>query len=137
MFSKTITLYSLHNDVWYPTVLHGCSLVVDKSARQAQTGLENEDKAILHIPKKSITAAGVEVVGPKEYNSLPSPTGYITFQEGSGFFIEGESDYSIVNDDDYISGYYDYLNKSMDGVYLITSASSEYSLIPHYEITGK
>lgn len=137
MFSKTVTLYNLHNDIWYPTVLHGCSLVIDKSARQVQTGIEGEDRATLHIPKSSIDAAGVEVIGPKAYKALSTPTGYITFCEGTDFFAEGEEDVNYVEDEGYPSGYFDSLNRRRDGVYRITSASSEYSLIPHYEITGK
>lgn len=136
MFSKTITLYNLHGDTWRPTVLHNCCLITDKAARQAQTGIENADRASLYIPKASVEAAGASVVSPKEYEAMNNPSGYITFNEGTDFFVRGEQDTAAVNDEDYPSGYYDYLNRTKDDVFLITSAA-DYDLIPHYEISGK
>lgn len=136
MFSETITLYNLHEDEWYPTVLHGCCLICDKAARQAQTGIENADKASLYIPKSSIDAANVVAIGPKEYEALRNPAGYITFNEGTDFFIKGEQQTVIIGDEDYPSGYYNYINQVKDDVYMITSAA-EYDLIPHYEIAGR
>lgn len=136
MHDQTITLYNLHNDTWYPTVLPYCHLIVDRAARQKDTGLENADAAKLHIMQKSIEAAGVSVVGPKEYDALSDPAGKITFHEGKDFFVKGEWEASAVSDDDWMYGYYDHMNKANDGVYLITSAA-EYYLIPHWEIIGK
>ncbi len=135
IFCRTITLFNLHGDVWYPTVLHNCSLVCDKAARQAATGLENADSATLYILRESVEEAGVEVIGPKAYDRLSHPDGYITFHTGKDFFAEGEYT-GTENDEEYMSGYYDYLNKIQDGVYLITSAAS-YDLLPHWELTGK
>lgn len=135
IFCRTITLFNLHEDVWYPTVLHNCCLICDKAARQATTGLENADSASLYILRESVEEAGVEVIGPKTFDSLGQPGAHITFHEGKDFFAEGEYT-ETVNDEDYTSGYYNHLNKTRDGVYLITSAAG-YDLIPHWEITGK
>lgn len=48
---------------------------------------------------------------------------------------------TVIADSDYATrvdgGFYDYLNKRRDSVYLITSASSPYTIIQHFEISGK
>lgn len=136
IFCRTITLFNLHGNTWHPTVLHNCCLISDKAARQAATGLENADSASLYILPESVEEAGVEVVGPKAYDSLSDPAGYISFHEGTDFFAEGEYEEESVDDDEYKSGYYSHLNKTRDGIHLITSAA-RYDLIPHWEIIGK
>ena len=54
--------------------------------------------------------------------------------------MEGKYPETVIADEDYTSrtnnGFYDYLNKKMDNVFLITSVGS-YTLIPHFEIGGK
>ncbi len=52
--------------------------------------------------------------------------------------MEGEYPETVIADEDYTSRtnkgfFYDYLNKKMDNVFLITSVGS-YTLIPHFEI---
>ena len=41
-----------------------------------------------------------------------------------------------LSDNDYVEGFYDYMNSTFDGVYAITSVA-KFDLIPHFEITGK
>ena len=63
----------------------------------------------------------------------------VTFASGD-FFIEGEHDEKMIADEDYQSrrdgGFYDYMNKNHDNVFLITNVGT-YTLIPHFEIGGK
>lgn len=85
--------------------------------------------------------AGKKYLPPKEWISqvndiLPK---IVTLASGD-FFVEGEYSEEIVADEDYRSridgGFYDYMNKKHDNVFLITSVGM-YTLIPHFEIGGK
>ena len=43
----------------------------------------------------------------------------------------------VINDDDYDTGFYDYMNVEYDNVFSISTVSGAYDLIKHFEITGK
>lgn len=48
----------------------------------------------------------------------------------------------VIADEDYESGisstgFYDFMNKNHDFVFLITNVGGPYTLIPHFEIGGK
>lgn len=149
MYDKTITLFNRYSsrlgDTWYPTVIHNVQLIADKSAIIAQYGAESSDKALLHIRYETVDGtpviAGKPYKTPKEWdrqtNDLLSQT--LTFTDGQyfDFFMldEYESEQPI-NDDAYIDGFYNYINSNYDNVFAITSVGL-YSLIPHFEITGK
>ena len=59
MFTDTITVFnyykdSLKNVTWYPTVIHGVNLLIDKAAIVAKYGAESKDNALLNIPCKHV-----------------------------------------------------------------------------------
>lgn len=149
MYSETVTIFNrlktAQGITWYPTVLHNVDLNTDKGANVAKTGLESADTARLHVRYTfidgAITIAGKTYKRPKEWaaqavHKLPTS---ITFTGGTDFFIRGEYDETPVNDSDpaYKNGFYDYINKTRDDVYLITTVGGPYKLIPHFEIGGK
>lgn len=53
MYSGTVTLFNRYKsrlgDMWYPTVIHGVNIQIDKAAIIAKYGAESKDNAILNI----------------------------------------------------------------------------------------
>lgn len=172
MFTDTITVFnyykdSLKNVTWYPTVIHGVNLLIDKAAIVAKYGAESKDNALLNIPckhvkneyakegellfhtfvkcKKIIDGESVfvekEWLPPKEWerqtnDKLPET---ITFASGTGFdfFMLGEyPEKEPIFDEKFRNGFFEEVKKEYDFVFAITSVGM-YSVIPHFEITGK
>lgn len=151
MYDKTVTVFNKYTDqndniYWYPHVLCGVDLIIDKAANVAKTGLDSADTANLHV--KYHTVDGTVMVGdkpylpPKEWENQPNDdlSESITFASGD-FFMQGEYTETPILDSDYANrvdgGFYDYLNKRHDYVFLITTVGGPYTLIPHFEIGGK
>lgn len=64
MYDRTITVFNRSGSekngfVWFPTIIDGVDLVVDKGAVMAKTGLSDADKANLHIRYISIEGCPV------------------------------------------------------------------------------
>lgn len=150
MYDKVVTIFNKYTDQtgeihWYPHVLSGVDLVVDKAANVAKTGLDSADAANLHV--KYYISDGRKMVGafpylpPKEWEQQPNDElpKSITFDSGD-FFLEGEYDETPILDSNYANrvggGFYDYINKRRDNVFLITNVGGPYTLIPHFEIGG-
>ena len=149
MFTDTITVFnyykdSLKNVTWYPTVIHGVNLLIDKAAIVAKYGAESKDNALLNIHYQTVDGQimvdGKPYLTPKEWerqtnDKLPET---ITFTSGVDFdfFMLGEyPTIEPISDDDYIDGFYNYVNDEYDFVFAITSVA-QYSAIPHFEIMG-
>lgn len=149
MFSDTVTVFNRYKsrlgDMWYPTVIYGANLQIDKAAIIAKYGAESKDNAILNIHYQlvdgQIVINGKPYLPPKEWDvqtndKLPNT---ITFTGGTDFdfFVLGE--YPVIDpiaDDDYLDGFYNHVNSSYDFVFSISSVA-QYSTIPHFEILGK
>ncbi len=143
----TITVFNRYENrqigtyTWYPHVITGCNLIVDKAANIAKTGLENSDVAKLHIPYSNIngifTIDGLIYLPPKEWDAQTNDaySSTITFTDGEDFFMRGEYPEDPQDDDAHVGGLYAYLNKRYDDVYKITTVGM-YRLIPHFEIGG-
>lgn len=151
MYDKTVTVFNKYTDqndniYWYPHVLSGVDLIIDKAANVAKTGLDSADTANLHV--KYHSGNGTVMVGdkpylpPKEWENQPNDDlpGSITFASGD-FFMQGEYAETPILDSDYANridgGFYDYINKRHDYVFLITTVGGPYTVIPHFEIGGK
>ncbi len=57
MYDKTVTVFNKYTDkndaiYWYPHVISGVTLITDKAANVAKTGLDTADTANLHVPFK-------------------------------------------------------------------------------------
>ena len=150
MFTDTITVFnyykdSLKNVTWYPTVIHGVNLLIDKAAIVAKYGAESKDNALLNIHYQTVDGQimvdGKLYLPPKEWerqtnDKLPET---ITFASGTGFdfFILGEyPEIKPILDEEYRNGFFEEVKKEYDFVFAITSVGM-YSVIPHFEITGK
>ena len=148
MYSDTVTIFNRYEsrlgDMWYPTVLRCVNFMSDRSAIVQKYGEQSKDNAVVNVRYENVNGKafvdGKEYFQPKEWdrqtNDRLSHT--ITFTPGEkfDFFYIGEYSEEPISDDDYMEGFYDYMNSTFDGVYAITSVA-KLDLIPHFEITGK
>ena len=149
MYTDKITLFNFYRsslgDMWYPHLIENCNLLIDKSAIVAKYGAESKDNAILNIRYCSVD--GDIMIGdklylpPKEWERQTNDklADSITFASGTDFdfFMLGE--YPMqgpINDDEYRNGFFEEVKKEYDYVFAITSVA-KYTVIPHFEITGK
>lgn len=151
MFKDTITVFNRYVDslgaiTWYPTVISGVNLNIDKASIIAKYGAESRDSVVLNVPYKIIDevkkVAKKAYLPPKEWENqtndmLPET---ITFSDNAvdfDFFFVGAWDGTTsIRDEDFgRHGFYDYMNNRYDYVFVIT-AVAEYSAIPHFEIMG-
>lgn len=144
MYQDTITLFNRkpgdrgHGDTWYPTVIHGVNLNIDRAAILAKYGAESQDNAVLHIrytkSGNQIMVAGKPWMPPKSWDKTEDS---ITLNPDGDFFVLGEWNGGIVSDDDHgPDGFYAKMNREHDYVFSISSVAC-YSVIPHFEIMGK
>lgn len=146
MYRDTVTLFNRYarreGDVWYPTVLHGVDLNVDKAAILAKYGAESNDTARLHVKyqrrEDGIYVADKLWLPPKEWENQTNDVmaDSLTFAGGSDFdFVwAGTWTGGVVNDNDYgPEGFYNEWNTRHDDVFAISSVA-RYSVIPHFEI---
>lgn len=150
MYDKTVTVFNKYTDqndniYWYPHVLSGVDLIIDKAANVAKTGLDSADTANLHVKYHidgTVMVGNKPYLPPKEWEKQPNDdlSESITFASGD-FFMQGEYAETPILDSDYANrvdgGFYDYINKRHDYVFLITTVGGPYTLIPHFEIGGK
>lgn len=149
MYKDTVTIFNRFKnksgDAWYPSVLHNVNINLDKATINEKYGEKSQDNVILNVqftPDSSDKKIGTKIwKPPKEWEKqdldlLPQA---ITFTPGQNFdfFYLGEwGNETPISDNDYTDGFYNYMNSKHDYVFAITSASC-YSVIPHFEITGK
>lgn len=148
MYSDTITLFNHYKsrlgDMWYPTVIHGANLLIDKAAIIAKYGTESKDNAILNIHYDTVDGQimvdGKPYFPPKEWDRQTNDklAETITFASGNDFdfFVLGEYESTgPIADDDFIDGFYNHVNDEYDFVFAVTSVA-KYTAIPHFEIMG-
>lgn len=146
MYSDTVTLFNrkrnTSGDTWYVTVLSGVDFNADKAAIMSRYGANSQDRALLHVKVDGSMVGGKTYLLPKAWQEQTLDavlSSSLTFTDGEGFdfFIFGEWDGdTVVEDNDYPAGLYDYCNKHYDHCYAVTSAA-QYSVIPHIEVTGR
>ncbi len=124
MYDKTITLYNRsHNangDTWYPTVLTGVNLIMDKALNVQRYGENNENSASLHV-KYTLGAGnnsrggGKKYKEPKAWAEIASEDidEYISFKTGNDgdFFIVGDHGLEVIDDNSFTSGFLNYAKK--------------------------
>lgn len=149
MYDKTVTLFNYYESKqagiyrWYPSVLRNVSVITDKAALLAKYGQETQDSAVMHV--FCTERDGGRYVGDKlwlppiawenQVNDLLPET--LTFGSGDFFWIGEWPDTDPVNDDNYMDGFMDDMARKHDFVFRISSVGGPYSLIPHFEITGR
>lgn len=153
MYRDTITLFNRkpgergQGDTWYPTVIKGVNLNIDKAAILAKYGAESQDNAVLHIRYRKKNGEITIVCDPEKEKPWMPPKQWdqtedsLTFTGGNNFdfFWQGEWDGGIVTDSDErwnTEGFYNYMNRTQDYVFAVSSVAM-YSVIPHFEIMGK
>lgn len=148
MYQDVVTMFNRkpggrgEGDTWYPTVITGVNLNIDRAAILAKYGADSQDNAVLHIRYRKdggeIMVAGKPWLSPKEWDGTEDS---LTFAGGNSFdfFWQGEWDGGIVTDSDSRwadEGFYSYMNRTHDYVFAVSSVAL-YSVIPHFEIMGK
>ena len=150
MYQDTITLFNRkegsEGDIWYPSVLRNVQLNFDRAAIPGKYGAEASDGAVLHIRYKSdgekIMVGDKQWRPPKEWEQLSDHSQAITFKTGNRFDFFWLGDWGSedpVTDSDYTADtdFYTYMNRKYDYVFAVSSVGGPYSVIPHFEITGK
>lgn len=149
MYQDTITLFnkyidSMGNTMWFPHVLSGVNLIVDKAVINAKYGEVSKDNAVLNVRYKKngdvIMIDDKPYLPPKEWENqtndkLPNS---ITFSsEGTEFDFFMLGDYGNTEPilDEY-GDFYNEMQKNHDFVFAITGVA-KLTVIPHFEITGK
>lgn len=150
MYNDTITLFNRkegrEGDTWYPTVIKNADLNIDKAAILAKYGPEAKDTAVLHVRYQN--KDGKKIISekpwmpPKEWDAQLDPVKAITFTDGDRFdffWLGAWEGADQIEDADYFAytDFYTYMNKTHDFVFAISSVGGPYSVIPHFEITGK
>lgn len=149
MYSDTVTVFnryvdSFKNTTWYPSVIKGVNLNIDKAAIVAKYGAESKDNAVLNIHYQEVDGHifldGKPYLPPKEWDRQTNDklAESITFTSGKDFdfFILGEyPETNPILDEDYLDGFYNHVNEEYDFVFAITSVA-KYTAIPHFEIMG-
>ena len=144
MFQDTVTVFNRRGEMWYPTVLENVKLIVDRASMAARYGAQVNDRAVVLVPlaknENGDPAAGGKVyVTPKVWAALETPREAVTFASGEefDFLVAGPWPDDPVQDSDYgVRGFYDYMNRTRDEVYAVTSVS-RFETLPHLEITGR
>lgn len=149
LYNDTITLFNRYTnrdgDTWYPTVIRGVNLNIDRAAIVAKYGAQSSDSAVLNVGYL-LDGGNKIIVGkpwraPKAWEEQPNDElgCSLTFKGGStfDFFYVGEwQGTEPIADAEYSGGFYTYMNDRYDNVFAITSVGM-YSVIPHFEILGK
>ena len=149
MYNDTVTVFnryvdSLKNTIWHPHVLSGVNLIVDKAVIAEKYGEVSKDNAVMNVKYRfvdgNIAIGDKPYLPPKEWENQTNDklSESITFSNEStefDFFMIGDygSEEPIL--DEY-GDFYSEMQKRYDYVFAITSVA-KYSVIPHFEITGK
>lgn len=151
MYKDTITLFNRYTTkdrkiIWYPTIMRGVNLDVDKASIIAKCGTNSQDNAVLNVQYHSgddaVMVGDKQYILPKEWKrqseeSLPDTLTFTAGTQEFDFFYTGEWESNEpILDENYTSGFYSYMNNNYDNVFAITSVS-QYSVIPHFEVVGK
>lgn len=147
IYKQTVTVFnrvkSNDDTFWYPTVIENVHLITDRSIIISTYGEQSADNAKLHIRYKPVSGSAVvngkTYMPPKQFRAEGTPGGNITFAFGDDFDFIMEGAYSEagpIDDAAYKNGFYNYMNKTYDNVFAITSVS-KFNLLPHFEISAR
>ena len=102
IFKQTITLFNRkvvrENTLWYPFVISGVHLIMDKSAIYAAYGEQSADNAMVHImfskSGNDAVVGGKTYILPKEWARSGNPQRNFTLAFGDDFDFIMEGEYS-------------------------------------------
>lgn len=133
-YKDTVTIYNhfesqgSYEEFWYPTVLTGVRLLIQKGARVAATGRNDADTAILHILTDDLEKM---YLLPKQWQGVKDKAAFFTIATGD-FFVEGNTSAEALEQENFAQ----YMKEKYDNCFQVTTVDS-YSLIPHIEVGGK
>ena len=146
MFDRTVTLYNYHKSdgKWYGSIISGCSLTDTYSSSKSGYGVGNTGSANIHFhcSKNKVfrTSTGAKTyVDPLVYQgkAANAVSGFLTFTPEVDFVVIDESVVDTgISDSAYESGFYDFMNRKLDNVHMITNAAF-YNLLPHFVVGTK
>lgn len=149
MYSDSVTVFTRYEDsfgdiTWYPTVIHGVNLMIDKAAIVAKYGAESKDNAVLNIRYQmvdgQVMVADKPYFPPKEWerqtnDKLPLSITFASGKEYDFFMLGDYGSTEPISDKEY-KGFFSYIKEEYDFVFSIASVA-KYTAIPHFEIMGK
>lgn len=132
-YNKTVTVYNkttadgvMGGDIWHAYVLENVRLLVSKGTNVSKTGLETADSAKLYVDLPR------PYLAPIEWQNEADKAEYFTFQEQSGFFVEGDTTKEDTTKDDF----FQYMKDKYDNCFMVSTVD-KFDLIPHLEVGGK
>lgn len=140
MYDDTLTVFNFAKGAWYPSVIDGADLIEHAQATETSRGTINAGTVEILINCSAVKEIETRQ-GRKQYLDplayAEAPEGAITFKPETDFILSGAWDgAAVIDDDDYDSGFYNEMNRTRDGVYMITGAGY-FSLLPHFEVAAK
>lgn len=156
LFNRVQAMYS-EETLWYPTIIEGVHLIMDKSSSWSSNGESAADNVTCNIRytnQNGLAYIRCKPVGedgfvlkqwlpPKKWRSEENRADYITFAYGDNdnfdFFIEGAfEEYEGPVSDSLFErrGFYNHMNTRFDNVFAIKSVS-KYNLIPHFTLGAR
>ena len=153
IYKQTATVFNRRDiggvTYWYAVVIPNVHLVTDMSIIISTYGEQSQDNAMLHIRytrsgKDALiqTDSGIlTYMTPKVFQRDGVFGENITFASGDDFDFIMAGEYpglvgSLINDEEYPKGFFNYVNKEFDEVYAISRAA-KFELIPHFELTAR
>lgn len=134
VFDTTVTIYNFYDGKYYPTIIENVEFQYTKASSYNGAAINIDDTVVLNIHLEGLDKPYRK---PKSWNG---DTGSFTIDPNGkkDFFAVGGYGTEIIDDeaDEYSSGFYKYMRKKYDDVYLINSVA-EFKLIPHIEVGGK
>ena len=142
MYNSTVTVFNLVQNkrlgnMWYPTILHNCNVNLDRANAIAKYGEESNDVCVLNVR----LPCEKPYLPPKEWQRTDNKAGNVTFAPGAEnydfFFVGDWGTENPINDDDYETGLYSFMNAHYDHVYAVNTVNGPFTVIPHLEVTGR
>lgn len=136
MYNDTVTVFNYYEDKkksicrWYPTVLHDVELQINHGITVTTDGNANDNTASLHI-RNDLD----KYLNPVAFKRAEDRENHFTLGQ-KDFFVEGELDLIVIDEDDYPNGFFEYIKSEYDNVFKITTVE-RYKVIPHFEVGGK
>ena len=144
MFDRTVSVFNYHkaDGKWYVSVIKGCSLVDTYSSSRGGYGVGNTGSANIHFhcSKNQVFKIGSirkKYVDPLTYQGKDDVSKVLTFTPEKDFVaVDVAIEDKVISDSDYENGLYDFMNKNLDSVHMITNAAW-YNLLPHFVVGTK
>lgn len=153
--SKKVTIYNKYMDsitgyeIWLPTLIENVDYTATQGANITKSGLSTADAVTVFInysalpkpyktPKEwqALTAVSTCNLGecylPADLSKEDKPK-YVTFTQGTDFFIFGDSTSNVIT----TKGFFSDMQKKYSDCYKITTVDRYDDILPHFEIGGK